>query len=139
MFRDGQFHGTGKFRFIKSTPGEIVQVNKDGGTFSIITAFSPPLEEGKALTRTLEVEAIDCFLDPDEDFSWIPQSAFEKLIVELALPKERPFTSEPIASFLLDSQEQVIPLNCLSFTDMTAAFVISKPIVGAKYILRWTW
>jgi hypothetical protein len=139
VWRDEQFHGTGELRFLRTQPGVISESYRDGGTISVITKFEKPLIAGRRIRKILEIEAVGCFCNPEEDFSWIPMGDFEEFGIHVVLPRTRPFKEKPNAYYMLSTQECEIPTISMSQERDKAELRIRPPIQGAKYVLRWRW
>lgn len=139
LFRDEQFHGTGNLRFVKCKPGIIDKVYRDGGAQSVITRFNPPLKQGKKINRSLYIESIDCYTEENEDFSWIVHGHYEEFGIHLALPAKRPFHKLPKASYTLSTQDIEMPPIMMSDDRTQVDFVVRRPLLGAKYSLKWQW
>jgi len=139
LWRDEQFHATGKMRFVSSEPGVIDEVRRDGGTLSVITRFRTPLEPGIVIAKALEIEVLESSCGPEEDFSWILMGDFEEFGMHLVIPPERPFKETPAVSYMLSTQECRIPTVSISEKRNAVDFVVRPPIQGAKYMLKWKW
>jgi hypothetical protein len=139
LWRDEQFHGTGKLKFVKSEPGVIDEVRPDGGTLTVITRFQTALEPNITITKALEIEVSDSSCECEEDFSWLLMGDFEEFGIHLTVPYERPFKEEPQVFYMLAAQDCQIPTVSVSEKRNAVDFVVRPPIQGAKYILKWKW
>lgn len=139
FWRDEQFHSTGNLQFVGTHPGIISERSRDGGTLSVITRFPQPLVPRRRIKKILEIEAIDCLLGSEEDFSWVLQGQFEEFGIHIRVPKMRPFRVIPRAFYMLSTQECEIPTLSVSRKMDTVEFVVRPPIQGAKYVVRWHW
>jgi hypothetical protein len=139
LWRDEQFHATGKLRFIGSEPGVIDKTIQDGGNLTVVTRFEKPLEKGVALVKALDIEVLDGACNPEEDFSWLLMGDFEEFGIHLTVPIERPFKEPPQVCYMLSTQECQIPTVSISEEMNAVNFLVRPPIQGAKYVVRWKW
>jgi hypothetical protein len=139
LWRDEQFHGSGRLKFLTVQPGNICEVTQQGATASILSRFDPAPECGKPFTRTLVIEATRCFTEESEDFAWALMSDFDEFGVHICLPIERPFKEKPTAHYMLSTQEHAMEFGTMDADMARFDLTVTRPIQGAKYLVRWRW
>ncbi len=139
MWIDDQVHSDGKLIFKSTNMGSIVDISRDGATYSAVTSFSKALPEGKRITKTIDIQVLNGYNERTCSISWIPIGDFEKLAFHIKVPIARPIKGVPESFCYFGTSKTRMAGSRLNRNRNLLNWTIKKPQAGIKYLLIWQW
>ena len=136
---DRFFIGPGNLKPVETNLGVLSTPFDEGGTLVIPTSFPTPLPTSVRVTKILIVELEGTFPEDEEYITWIPIDEYSELTFHLHFPDERPFSRINMVTHGRGKSEDLDFLILKNDKGLNADISITRPIVGNKYVITWTW
>ncbi len=129
---------SGRLAFPQSNIGKVVDVIDQGGTYTVYTLLTAPLEKGKEVEHILEYVGIDSLLNPRESVTSDVVNRCPSVGLHVQFPQDR-LPIRVSAYNIYKGRVSNITEQHLDKKDREYSVVVENPKLGTRIILEWEW